>query len=134
MSAFDAAMDRAKSAINAALAESLRITPMTAGEFMGDAEEDDEREVRDVRGVVLEGPDRVRVTDNVVGREFDNRYVVAPILAVIDADELTTEGALILPRKGDRVDRLDCGDRLEISVIEPDGAGAYILRMMRVAS
>lgn len=131
MSQFSETWAGRQPALDRAFAETIGLVPMRPGGY-AEATPDPDRAERQVLAIITERPERTRMSDNAVGRDFDRMFVMADTVASIDAARFGDEW----PKVGDRVVALERPQTpaFEITVVESDGLARVLLSLVRITT
>jgi len=125
------------------MGEQLLITPMAASRYRS-AQADSARINLCVTGVYRRSilttagrqssqESRVKEVNNTIGPDFNSQFVGADISVSVDRCEFTVDGQIVLlPKKGDRVDRLEHPEdgAYTVNLVEDDGGKRYLLHLV----
>lgn len=124
------------SAVDGKLSESLRIVPMVSGRYTTAAKSDLTRNIRMVAGIYLEQPVKRQMNDQApgMGHTFGTELAVSEPTVSVQTSLLYEADALVLPRNGDHIIRVDVPDFpvLEVIAVETDGALRTRMQVVKV--
>lgn len=123
-------------AVDKAFAEPLRIRPMVVGRYTTTPKADPERPVRAVVGIYTEKQVKHEMLDAApgMGRNFGSDLLVADLSLSVQTSALYVDDVLVLPQKGDQIDRTEIAGApaLEIVAVDNDGALRTVFKVVRV--
>ena len=110
-------------------AETISLVPMRGGGYAAGGPDPDRIE-REFPAIITETPQRMRMVENSLGRDFDRMVVMADTVAGIDQAKLGAD----LPKVGDLVVAIDRPEApsFEVTAVESDGLARILLSLVRL--